>query len=146
MVTAADVITEARAWLKTPFSHQQPHKGVGVDCTNFIARVAEASGAVPDVEFANTYRRREDGVTMLRLLRDYMDFVETEGARPGDVLALCDEERRHPNVPRHLILLTEVEPYWKGIHASEHGVAEHRLDMRFKRRIHSAWRLRGLDG
>jgi hypothetical protein len=32
-----------------------------------------------------------------------------------------------------------------GIHASEHGVREHRLDNNFKRRIHSVWRLRDLE-
>lgn len=145
MATADDVIIEARTWAGTPFGHQQPLKGVAVDCTNFIARVAENSGAIPGAGFESNYREQEDGVTMLRLLRDYLDFVPTDEARPADVLALCDEARRHPGIPRHLILLTSSDPYWTGIHASEHGVREHRLDLSFKARIHSVWRVRGLE-
>ncbi len=146
MTTRREVIEEARTWLGTAFGHQQAIKGVQVDCTNFIARTAEASRALPDVAFESNYRRSADGLTMLAILRDYMDFIQdVADALPADVIALCDEACKHPDVPRHLILLTQVEPHWMGIHASEHGVREHRLDNNFKRRIHSVWRLRDLE-
>jgi hypothetical protein len=143
MTTKQNFIEIARSWKGTPFQHQGRLKGVGVDCAGFIAQVALESGASADVEFEQNYRRQENGERMLSLLRSYMDFVEGE-PEIGDMLALCDEQLKNPDVPRHLVILTEKEPYWKAIHASERGVQEHRLDARFKRRIHSAWRLRGL--
>jgi cell wall-associated NlpC family hydrolase len=145
MTTKEEFIQIARSFAGTPFQHQGHIKHVVIDCAGFIAEVARESGAVPDVNFEQNYRRQENGAQMLSLLRDYMDFVEGE-AEIGDVLALCDEHLRHTDVPRHLMILTEKEPYWKAIHASERGVLEHRLDARFKRRIHSAWRLRNLSG
>lgn len=142
MTTRETFIEVARSWLGTPFQHQGHMKGVAVDCAGFIAEVAKESGAVPDVSFEQNYRRHENGAQMLMLLTEYMDGVVE--AEIGDVLALCDENLREPDVPRHLMILTEKEPYWKAIHASEAGVREHRLDLRFKRRIHSIWRLRNL--
>jgi hypothetical protein len=136
-----DVVEIARSFMGTPFEHQGHLKGVGVDCAGFIAEVAKESGVLTDTEFEQNYRRQENGAEMLRLLRDYMEYV---GGEPeiGDVLALCDERLAKPDIPRHLMILTEKEPYWKAIHASEHGVREHRLDLRFKQRIHSVWRLK----
>lgn len=144
----SDIVQIARTWLGTPFVHQGRLKGPaeqggGVDCAGFIAEVARESGSLPDVEFEQNYRRRENGEEMLRLLRDYMEIVEEPEI--GDVLALCDERLANPDVPRHLVILTEMEPYWKGIHASERGVREHRIDLRFKQRIHSIWRIRGVE-
>lgn len=139
------VIEEARTWIGTPWMHQGHLKGPngGVDCAGFIAEVAKKARAVPNVKFEQNYRRHEDGATMLEMLRSYMKMVKVEDARPADVLALCDENLRSPDIPRHLIILTEMEPYWRGIHASERGVLEHRLDLNFKKRIHSVWRLKG---
>jgi cell wall-associated NlpC family hydrolase len=142
MTTRQKFIEVARSFKGTPFVHQGHTKGLGVDCAGFIAEVAREAQVVSDLEFEQNYRRRESGEQMLRLLKDYMDFVEE--AEPGDVLALCDEHFKAPDVPRHLMILTEKEPYWRAIHASSRGVLEHRLDSRFKRRIHSVWRLRNL--
>lgn len=148
MTTRSQLVDEARTWLNTPFVHQDRTKGMGVDCVNFIAAVAEESGATVDVEFERNYRRHADGLTMLALLHDYLEPVAAvDAARRGDVLVLCDEHLRQPKIPRHLMILTELEPYWKAIHASQLGVREHRLDLQFKRRIHSVWRIRNItDG
>lgn len=141
------VIKEARTWLNTPFAHQQRIKGVGVDCANFLAELARASEILPDVEFERTYRQRESGEAMTELLSSYCYLIfdppgiDLRRIRRADVLALCDEELREPNRPRHLIFVTALEKYLKGIHASARGVREHRLSLAFTRRIHSVWRL-----
>lgn len=151
-MTSADdirdaVIAEARTWLNTPFGHQQAVKGLMVDCTNFIAETALASAVMNDVGFVKDYRRRETGEKMVELLCGYCYMVfeprktDLERVRRADVLALCDEGLQQPNRLRHLILVTQIERYLKGIHASGHGVREHRLDLKFQRRVHSVWRL-----
>lgn len=136
------LVQEARAWKGTPFSHQGRTKGLGVDCAHFIALIARDAG-VGSVEIPHDYRPREDGVIMLRLLKEHMTFVPTEETQPGDVWALCDEALREPDKPRHLVIVSDVTPKTIFIvHASEHGVREHRVDAHWRKRIHSVWRLR----
>lgn len=136
------LVAEAESWVGTRFQHQGALKGIGVDCANFIALVARDAG-VKDVEIPNNYRPQEDGVVMLRLLKQHMEMIPTEDRQPGDVLALCDEALREPNVPRHLVFVKEVTPKTTFIiHASERGVRSHRMDSSWERRVHSTWRLK----
>lgn len=144
MPTRAEIIRIAREYIATPFVHQGRIKGVGIDCANFIANVATESGATPDVEFEKEYRRREDGTVMAALLGDYLEPVSSLAeALPGDVVAFHDG--RDASKPRHLGFISATERYLKAIHASERGVVEHRLDLSWQKRVHSVWRIRGLN-
>ena len=46
MITRADVLAEARSWLKTPYHPHGRIKGVGVDCGMFLAEVYERVGLI----------------------------------------------------------------------------------------------------
>lgn len=140
MNLAERIVAEARTWKGTRFQHQGRLKGLGVDCVGFISEVAKNAG-VTGVEIPANYRPHEDGVIMLRLLRDHLELVEE--MQPGDVIALCDEAVREPTIPRHLAIVTEIKPQTTFIiHASQHGVLEHRLNSLWLRRIHSIWRVK----
>jgi hypothetical protein len=141
MTTLAQrLVDAARSWRNTKFQHQGNIKGLGVDCCNFISEVAREAG-VSDLEIPKNYRPQEDGTIMLRLLNEHMEMVEE--MRPGDVLALCDEALREPDVPRHLVFVTEIRPQTTMIiHASASGVVEHRTNSQWLRRVHSIWRIR----
>jgi len=135
------IVEEARSWKQTPFQHQGQIKGLGVDCAHFVALVARDAGI--EVEIPHNYKPREDGTVMLKLLNEHMEIVPTEEVGAGDVLALCDEALREPDIPRHLAFVTEVTPKTIFIvHASEKGVLEHRTDSHWRRRIHSVWRMK----
>jgi cell wall-associated NlpC family hydrolase len=135
------LVEEARSWAGTPFQHQGQLKGTGVDCAQFVALVAKGAGI--EVEIPHDYRPREDGTVMLKLLNEHMEMVSTEDVGAGDVIAFCDEALREPDIPRHLAFVSEVTPKTIFIiHASEHGVRLHRTDSHWRKRIHSAWRLR----
>lgn len=135
------LVEEARSWRGTPFRHQGQIKHVGVDCAQFVALVAKAAG-IP-VEIPQDYKAREDGSVMLRLLNDNMGIIPTEEVKAGDVIAFSDESLRDPDVPRHLAFVSDVTPKTIFIvHASEHGVREHRTDSHWRKRIHSVWRLK----
>lgn len=114
------IVERAREFLGTPFLKHHRLKGTGIDCDNFAAEVL--------------------GAESLGEIIPRLEFVEFAAALPGDVLALCDELRREPDVPRHLVILSEVAPYPMGIHVSAQGVREHRLDASLLRRVHSVWR------
>lgn len=136
------LVEEARSWKGTRFQHQGQIKGQGVDCANFIALVARDAG-VKDVNIPRNYRPREDGTVMLNLLREHMEMIEQEDMKPGDVLALSDEGLKHPDIPRHLVFVSEVTDRKTAIiHSSEAGVREHRINNHWRSRIHSVWRLR----
>lgn len=151
--TQRRVVEAARSWEGTPFGHQQRSKGPHgvVDCAGFMAGVGEESGTVDDVDFEQNYRREENGEAMLALLDKYMLFVGGRNKKSGeyeggaiavaDVLALVDEKCQDMSTPRHLVIVTELEPYPKIIHASQHGVKEHRMNNHFFQRLHSVWRL-----
>ena len=135
------IVEEARSWKGTRFQDQGRIKHVGVDCAQFVALVAQNVGI--GVEIPHNYKPREDGTVMLKLLRDHMEIVPTEEVQSGDVLALIDESLKDPDIPRHLVFVSDVTPKTIFIvHASEHGVREHRTDTRWRARIHSCWRLK----
>jgi hypothetical protein len=135
------IVVAARSFIGVPWEHQG-RSWQGIDCCGYIAEVALLSEAVPDVNFERDYRRSENGERMLALLRRYLDPVEPGDEQVGDILALCDEQLREPLKPVHLSILTQTDPYWMMIHASAHGVREHRMDVRFRQRVVSAWRAR----
>lgn len=140
MTTLAQRIVEAaRSWRGTRFQHQGNLKGLGVDCVNFISEVAREAG-VTGLGIPKNYRPHEDGTIMLQLLREHMELVDE--MQPGDVLALCDEALREPDIPRHLAFVTELRPQTTMIiHASQFGVREHRMNSMWLKRVHSVWRI-----
>lgn len=140
------IALEAESWIGTPFRHQGNIKGRAVDCANFIkACMVAALGAgalrlVEPNEIPNNYRRCEDGVELLRWLSYCLDIVPTSQRARGHVLALCDDNLREEDVPRHLVIVQEVTQATTFIiDATAQGVRRHRMDARWMRRVHSVW-------
>jgi GTPase len=80
---------------------------------------------------------------MMQLLKKRMKHVPIEKMQAGDVIALCDEALREPDIPRHLAIVKDVAPDAVFIiHAAATGVKSHRLNSIWKRRIHSCWRVK----
>lgn len=155
MPTRQQLIEEARSWKGTRWEHQGEIKGLAADCEGFVAGVAKNSGVEAVVEIVRNYRRREDGSLMLKLLNEQLDYVTGSETRetpdmssvlPADIVAFSDERLAQPDRPKHLGIITNrrADGVWFVIHASEQGVVEHRLDMRWLKRIHSVWSIRGI--
>jgi hypothetical protein len=49
-MTVEAIVTEARAWMGTPYHHHARIKGVGVDCAQLLCEVYEAVGLVPHID------------------------------------------------------------------------------------------------
>jgi hypothetical protein len=143
MATRQEIINEAMEWLGTPFVHQDRTKGQGVDCVNFIAALAIATGAVPDVEFERDYRMHENGETMVRLFRSYLNPIDWRDALPADVFVV-----RYNADHWHCMLVKEreegLETNYTVIEAGRECVCMHRIDLAIKRRIHSCYRLKNI--
>jgi NlpC/P60 family putative phage cell wall peptidase len=142
MKLADKIVAEAESWVGTKYQHQGRLKHVGVDCAGFISEVARNVG-VSEVNIPANYRPREDGKVMMKLLKDHMKHVPTDQIKKGDVLALCDEALREPDIPRHLVIVKDITPEAVFIiHAAESGVKAHRLNTQWQKRIHSCWRIK----
>ncbi len=154
MTTPEHIIEVARTFMKTPFLHQGAHKNLGVDCVHFIEEVARESGAFAhEVEFSNDYNRQEDGKTLLKLLRENLDIVDSlDDARQADIIAFHNGATK--NKPKHIGFIDTIEilngeRVYSVIHAGESGVVRQRMDESINNGVglevvHSIWRVRDL--
>ncbi len=81
------VLSEARAWLGTPWHHQGAIKGVGVDCARLLCEVYHNAGLTPEIDprpYPADWHFHRDEERFLGWLTDYADEVATP--EPGDVV------------------------------------------------------------
>ena len=103
MITAEQVIEQARTWLGTPWHHQGRVCGPrgGVDCVGLFACVLlELGEPVRDLA---AYRRTPVGDRLLREIRERLP--ELAGPEPGCLLVLATRPAAQP-VPDHIGMLT----------------------------------------
>lgn len=157
--TRQEIINIARSWKGTKYVHQGNTKHLGADCEGFVEGVFREARYTEVIEIVRNYRRREDGSLMLALLNEHLDLVTaTDGREPvdmspalsADILAFGDETLKLPDRPTHLGIYSEqrFDGVYYVIHVGDEtrGVVEHRLDLRWLKRVHSVWRVRGIDG
>lgn len=146
MTTRADLVAEAYSWIKpaTPWQHNQSCKGVGSDCIGFLVGVARAFGLAHDWtrngrEF-HGYSPEPDPAKLLQACKAFFDPLPLSQIEPGDILLF-----RLPKDPKHFGIISSVEPL-KIIHAfkTAERVTEMPIDAVWRKRIHSAWRYRGI--
>lgn len=110
----SDIISEARAWIGTPYRHQASRRGAGCDCLGLVRGVWRAViGDEPEVAPAYTpdWAERGDGETLITAARRYLVAVAV--ATPGDVLLFrmrADAPVKHAAIlstPDHII-----HAYW----------------------------------
>lgn len=115
-MTAA-AVTEARAWLGTPYRHRTSVKGEGCDCLGLVRGVWRAVvGAEPEPpgDYAPDWAERTGEERLLQALRRWMVEVAPGATRPGDVLAF----RMAPGCAvKHCAVLAEdgeriIHAYW----------------------------------
>jgi NlpC/P60 family putative phage cell wall peptidase len=145
VTTRAEVVAEARRWLRTPFQHQARLRDVAVDCAGLVIGVARALGIVaPDFEVTG-YPRSPDGRSMLELCDRFMRRIDVAAMQAGDVFVI-----RWAKDPQHLAIATD---YPHGGLAMLHAygtpdgrgeVIEHRIAPHHRRLIVQAYALPGL--
>ncbi len=107
MLTRADIVAEARAWIGTPWQHQQQTKGVACDCAGLIRGIMIELGlADPDCEKwegANKflgYPSWPDGKMLQAACDTYMTRIERAQMQPGDAIVLITDYH-----PQHMGIL-----------------------------------------
>ena len=151
MITRAEIVSEARAWIGTPYQHQAHLRGVGCDCGGLIGGVAVALGIVPpdwwDTEFARHagYARQPTGDSLIDVLSEFMTATDSDTAQPGDVVVM-----RFKLDPTHVGFLADyVHGGLSLIHALNgigvRAVTEHRIDAQWRNRVTHAFKMPGVN-
>lgn len=142
-MTRAEVVSEARSWIGTPWVHQHRTKGVAVDCVGLVIGVARALGIVAKDFDINGYSRAPDG-TLLARCSEVMRQVPRDAMRAGDVLVVATESD-----PCHMGILAD---YRHGglslVHAAMgrlNSVVEQRLMFARNMKFKGAYALPGVD-
>lgn len=145
MNTPHDIVTQARAWLGTPFHHQARLKGKGCDCLGLIIGVVDELGmqdrnGKPLAGYDEvSYSKEPDGAYLTQKLTALLDEALVAQAQPGDLALFTVRDN-----PQHLAILTDYEGGLGMIHcyAQARRVVEHRLDEDWKQRLVKVFRWR----
>jgi NlpC/P60 family putative phage cell wall peptidase len=148
VTTRAQIVAEARSWINTRWMHQASVKGIGTDCIGLIGgvgvrlRIPEALQWAADQRCRN-YGRNPDPQVLLAACDAYLDAIAVAAVDLGDVLLL----RHEPDVqPRHFAIVSAVDPlYIVHAYAQARKVCENRVDDKWRARIVSAYRFRGVS-
>jgi cell wall-associated NlpC family hydrolase len=139
-MTVDDILSAARACLKTPFRHQGRRLGVGLDCAGVAAHVAASVGCcVLDQRGYGRLPSRGQLEAALDAQPDLERVSDIAARQPGDLLLM-----RIKRDPQHLAILAGATI----IHAYE-AVAEcceHDLSPEWAARIVRVYRFRRLAG
>lgn len=129
-------VSEARAWIGTPYVHQASCRGAGTDCLGLLRGVWRALyGAEPEVLPAYTpdWSEPQGEEVLWRAALRHLQIKDRDQAAPGDVILF---RMRQGTVAKHLGLQSGVGPAARFIHAySGHGVVESPLTAPWARRI-----------
>ena len=138
-VTREQVVTEARAWLGTPFRHQGRTK-FGCDCIGFPWGVAKALNLLEDIDLDSPkvkpylgYGKAPIPSKFLGALKEHLVKIELVEVLPADLILF-----RGKLYPNHLTIATE-----HGIihcDAKFGRVVEHSLDAKWKAKRLCAFR------
>ena len=130
------IVSTAREYLDTPFSHQGRLKGVGIDCAGLVIGVARDLG----LEYVDEtgYPPVPNGGLFLRTVERVCTPVAADDVLPGDLAVF-----RFLTEPQHIAIISEIDPLML-IHAWEKmgRCVENCLDATWRRRLVGFYRFR----
>ena len=131
-----NIVDTARAWLATPYVHQQSVRGAGCDCLGLLRGVwRELYGQEPEAvpAYSRDWSEPQGDEQLWRAARRHMTPKALDDEGQGDVLLF---RMKTGAVAKHLGLQGFTGPAASFIHAySGHGVVESRLTLPWRRRI-----------
>ena len=131
-----DIVDTARAWLATPYVHQQSVRGAGCDCLGLLRGVwREVLGAEPETPPAYTmdWSEPQGEERLWAAARRHLIVKDIAAEAAGDLVLF---RMRATGVAKHLGIIADVGKTPTFIHAySGHGVVESPLSTPWRRRI-----------
>lgn len=136
MTVAEAALTEAIAWIGTPYRHQASVKGLGTDCLGLLRGIwRKIYGQEPEAVPAYTEDWAEPAhrEVLLAAASRWLVAKDLGQHAPGDVLVF---RMREGSIAKHLGLQSRVGPHPQFIHSyTGHGVIESSLSTPWQRRI-----------
>ena len=130
------LVREARAWIGTPYVHQQASKGAGCDCLGLVRGVWRGViGAEPDrpPAYSMDWSEPQGEEVLWEAALRHLNTKAVEDAAIGDVLLF---RMRTGAVAKHLGVQSAIVPQAAFVHAySGLGVVESALSVPWARRI-----------
>jgi NlpC/P60 family putative phage cell wall peptidase len=130
------IVTEARAWIGTPYVHQASVRGAGCDCLGLIRGIWRAQiGPEPQTipAYSRDWSEPQGDEALWRAGLRHLVAKPLDAAAPGDVLLF---RMRNAAVAKHLGVQTRAGPQPGFVHAySGHGVIESALSAPWARRV-----------
>lgn len=136
MITGLQVVAAARSFVGVPFVHMG-RSSRGCDCIGLVIAVADQLGLRRPEKLV--YKELPD-LLLFDAMRQYADMVDDPS--PGDLVRFTVAGR-----PQHVGILSNHPSGTFGvIHAymTATRVCEHVLDLKWRRRIQSFWRIKGV--
>ena len=134
-----NLIENARKYINTPFHHQGRVKGFGVDCVGLILCACKDTGI--NLDDVQGYTNVPHHGLLEEQANKQLIKINIEDIQKGDILLF-----RFLDDPQHVALVTEInDNNIKIIHAYSkvNKVVEHDLDKVWKKRLVSAYRIKG---
>ena len=131
MMSAGEIVREAREWIGTPYHHQARVKGAGCDCVGLFIGIGESVG-IPAM-FESDYPVTFKGRTLRSYLVRNCTEMREVGLYDAPVGAILAFTMRQDEGPHHVALRTPDGM----LHAWSTGVVEHGL--RWLERLDSVW-------
>lgn len=122
VVSRADVVAVARAWIGTPYLHQASLRGVGCDCLGLVRGVwRDVYGEEPEQPppYTRDWAEAQGRETLAEAAGRHMIPVALGAIRPGDVLLFA---MKGHSPAKHCAILTAPDRMVHSIEA--HPVAE----------------------
>ena len=136
MTIAEAALSEARAWIGTPYQHQASVKGVGTDCLGLLRGVwRTVYGAEPQAipAYTEDWAEPDHREVLLEAACRWLTAKDLSGEAPGDVLLF---RMRDGSIAKHLGLQSRIGSHPQFIHSyTGHGVIESSLSKPWQRRI-----------
>lgn len=132
VVATVSLVSAARTWIGTPFSHQGRTKGHGVDCIGIAVGAAIEAGY--EVDDRVNYGHHPTGELVQELKRQCYQVPRCE-MQANDLMLF-----RFGRAPLHVAICAGDTM----IHAYQPagGVVEHNIDEKWMRRLVSVWRIK----
>ncbi len=141
MATRAQIVTEARRWLGTPFKHQGRIIGEGVDCVGVLIAIAYRFDYAGGYEDPCDYPAQPHTDYMERMLNHYLEPVRRVDRQPADILTFAFKRNL-----QHVAILVEPD---RILHAWNRGknaiVDESRLTGKYIDAMRRCYKFRGLE-
>lgn len=141
--TRAEIVTEARRWIGTPYHHQASLIGVGADCLGLVRgvwRSLHGRDAEPPPAYSRDWAEAAGEETLLAAAGRHLERRDDARMQPGDILIF----RFRADVPaKHTGILATPTSF---VHAMEGAAAcEVPLSPWWRRRIAGVFAFIGVD-